>query len=401
MARSRISSMIGFVKEDGPYHELPSVRTGVFRVLWWMVVFLAVCLLIKPYIPRPPESWTSAKLEAFVDHKDEYDLLFLGSSQIYRHADPARFDALLADAGHELRSFNFGVPGMGALENRWVLQQVLEMEPANLRYIVFDAPLPGLLLSGNNHTTPRAKTWHDLESTRLAVEMAAATGMPFDWKVDMARRHLVSFGYRLCNVGSLREIVDPWMRGTPATRAEEEQLRFTFGPGGLGPEGAAGDGWVSLNEAYKHASGYERKLLRDRNNAMKQGLPRFMEQLEADPHKPRVLLRPDGKPRAVQELTGPERQTLEDLVALAEARGIAVVFTNAPDVRQKDYFIKAAEAEGVIPTLLDMDDFERYPQLFDPDLRFDEMHLNKDGAELYTRALANAFAAWLDARGDD
>ena len=106
MARSRTESLIGFVKEDGPLREVPPVRVGVAHVLWWLVVMIGCCVLIHGELPPAPQSWTTAKLEDFEKHKDEYDLIFLGSSQLYRHVDPVLFDKAFAEAGHPIHSFN-------------------------------------------------------------------------------------------------------------------------------------------------------------------------------------------------------------------------------------------------------------------------------------------------------
>ncbi len=391
--RSRTDSMIGFVKEDGPERDVPSIPVGTAHVLWWLVVFLGSCLWIGSKLPHSPDSWTTPKLEYFAEHKDEYDLIFLGSSQMYRHVDPVQFDAAMAAAGKPVHSFNFGVPGMGALENRTILAQILAMKPAKLKTIVFDAPAPGVLLSGMNHVTPRVKAWHDLDSTLLALQLIADTGMEDSWKLDMARRHLVSFGYRLCNVGSARELLEEQLTGTAASRIEEQIYRSTNGPGGLGENQR---GWVSMNKAVRDASHYERKLLMERYDKMQEAMDGWVDRIEQNPHRARPMLDFSGKRRKVQELWETERKLLAELVEMAVAAGVTPLFTNAPDIRQKEYFITEAAKAGAIPTLIDLDDPELHRDLLDPALRFDEMHLHEKGANLYTAVLAREVATLLE-----
>ena len=57
---------------------------------------------------------------------------------------------------------------------------------------------------------------------------------------------------------------------------------------------------------------------------------------------------------------------------------------------------EAAKA-GVIPELVDMDDPHEHPELLDPTLRFDELHLHEKGAIAYTEALAREIAGLLEA----
>ena len=45
--------------------------------------------------------------------------------------------------------------------------------------------------------------------------------------------------------------------------------------------------------------------------------------------------------------------------------------------------------------LLDLDDATRYPQLFDPPHRFETIHLNEAGAQVFTKLLAGYLGAHL------
>ena len=97
------------------------------------------------------------------------------------------------------------------------------------------------------------------------------------------------------------------------------------------------------------------------------------------------MLEYTGKPREVQELLPAELEILASMVKLAEDAGIEPIFTNAPDIRQKEYFITEAAKAGVIPTLIDLDDPAKHKNLLAPELRFDELHLRESGAALYTK----------------
>jgi hypothetical protein len=254
-----------------------------------------------------------------------------------------------------------------------------------------------VLLSGMNHVTPRAKTWHDLDTTLLALRLINDTGMDLSWKLDMARRHLVSFGYRLCNVGSVRELMDTVLFATQDKRDAARLDAITDGPGGLGENGR---GWVSLDKAFANSSPYQKKLLLERHEAMKQRIDFHEKRLRQNPDRPRPMLEYTGQPREVQELWPTEAEVIGDLVRMAQEAGIRPIFTNAPDIRQKEYLITEAADAGVIPTLIDLDDYHRYPDLLNPSFRFDDMHLTKEGAKLYSEVLAREVVALLDAESD-
>ena len=64
-----------------------------------------------------------------------------------------------------------------------------------------------------------------------------------------------------------------------------------------------------------------------------------------------------------------------------------VVFLLDAQPERKPNLVWAAEND-VVSTLLRFDDPERYPELYDPALRFDRHHLSKEGARLYTAEVA-------------
>jgi len=392
MTSPTASSEFDFVTENGPRRPLPALRTCLLHALWWLVVFFGVARALSSVLPLPADAWTTPKLQLFEQHKDEYDIVFLGSSQIYRHVDPAVLDPLLAAAGYPLRSFNFGVSGMDALETRYVLEQVIAMKPARLRWLVTDFQRMGILLTGDNHRTPRVTSWHDLGSTLLALRLVLESDMGPAWEWDLGLRHLLAFCYRLGNLGVLRQDLIPLVQGTAESRASTERSWFMGGPGGYGE---AENGFVSLDEAYTTASGYERKLLRERNDKWKAVATALTERVRSDPRRPRPILSYSGEPRAVQELSPLEREVILDVTRLCRDAGYDLVFINAPDVRQREYLLDEAQRAGLLTVLLDLDDPLRYPELFDPALRFDDLHLRAKGAELYTRLLATLFIEHL------
>ena len=77
-------------------------------------------------------------LRDFGREKDRYDLVFVGSSLVYRSIDPRIIDEELARAGFRVRSYNLGLPGMRPHEANALLRQVLATKPARLRWAVVE-----------------------------------------------------------------------------------------------------------------------------------------------------------------------------------------------------------------------------------------------------------------------
>ena len=97
-----------------------SLNLGIF-----LVGLFATSLLIKKFLPSPELAVIDSKLDYFEADKDDYEVLFLGSSRMYRHLIPKTFDQEMAAQGYELDSFNFGVYSMKFAESYFVLNKIL------------------------------------------------------------------------------------------------------------------------------------------------------------------------------------------------------------------------------------------------------------------------------------
>ncbi|MGI8955391.1 MAG: hypothetical protein ACR2II_00540 [Chthoniobacterales bacterium] len=74
----------------------------------------------------------------FEKHKDNFDIVFLGSSRIYHGVSPKLFDRVAAEHGQRWRSFNLGVDKMRPAATLALARRVLELQPRNLKYLFFE-----------------------------------------------------------------------------------------------------------------------------------------------------------------------------------------------------------------------------------------------------------------------
>ncbi len=80
----------------------------------------------------------SPRLRWFQEHKDDYDIVFIGSSRVYHGLSPKLFDEIAARAGHRWRAFNLGVDRMKTPGCLAVARKVAALQPAKLRYLFFE-----------------------------------------------------------------------------------------------------------------------------------------------------------------------------------------------------------------------------------------------------------------------
>ena len=110
-----------------------------------VVLFLAVSLPLS----GQPLSRIQRKVAYVSQHKDAYDILFVGSSRVFHGVSPGIFDQVAAKSGEHWRSFNLGMDEMGMAQSMDVIREVMAAHPARLKYVVFELE-PGLgMLAGH------------------------------------------------------------------------------------------------------------------------------------------------------------------------------------------------------------------------------------------------------------
>lgn len=339
---------------------MQSVIRGIgFALLFVAVVICGGVILhrVDPFreVPIVREKW-----DHWLQHKDEYDTLFIGTSRTYRGISPALFDELTAKAGTPTHSFNFGIDGMLPPEDAYVAEYILRNPPKNLKWVFIEL---GVFVDDFEDRDPdsiRSRHWHDWRRSSLCIQATLWPKQKSEkvktwfrprkdkpWPADTAWTHLRLFGTRFFNLGRGAAMLNEWMAKTSPN------------PKYLG---ADGDGFNPYPKSQvlkgDGLAAYE-KSLNDRKVA----------------------------PATLSPLKLQHQETFDDVVNLvrkAGAKPIAIVAPTTGTLR-----LRPAEASKV--PLIDACDVQTFPQFFTPDVRIDSAHLNYRGADLYTRYLVDQF----------
>jgi hypothetical protein len=307
--------------------------------------------LLPPLIPKG----VAAKLEFFAQHKDEFDTLFVGTSSIYYSVSPEIFDRTTQENGLPTRSFNFGIDAMHPPENFYVLDQILKTKPRNLKWIFIEtADIETKLhqLLG----TERAVYWHDWPRTVLALRKALNPRGNAKWYIRISRlwvarraliAHLKLFAQRFANVGRGVELIFP----QKDDRKIEAELE-------LGPKR---DGYRLAGHAMsaEQAASFQQRLAQEIAQARPKPLDAYAD------------------------------EAYRDYAQRIRAIGAAPFFLVPPLIFQSPVsFREPSPSPG---PLLAFNNAASYPLFFDTKFRIDDAHLTREGAEEFTRLLANEF----------
>lgn len=331
-----------------------------WRVLLLVGLFLAgffgTSALVNRILPMAPVALVKDKVDWLIQHGDEYDTFFIGSSRTICHIIPERFDQLMAQAGVPTHSFNLGIFGMRSPEDSYLLETVLAHRHQPLKLILVEAnPVSLRMDEGDQATTLRTIYWHDFK--RLVALWRATweshlKGGPFI-KLATLRYHTNLFLTKTFALGRGREQVEDWV-DVPASTLSKS----------LGPR--------------RDGSAVDESRERD--------IPE--ETWQAFQKKLRKPLRLDYDTRASQLELQAKRRGVEAF------GGRMVAF--APPLAGMKVFVPDPKIKPVIPCL-NFSVPERYPEFYQRENRFDEGHLNARGAELFTRRLVEQLLEWQKA----
>ena len=351
---------------EGPLDPRRLRRAPLYLVVFG-VFFGAVCALQRSLVPMPGHYDLHDKLRYFREHKDEFDLVFVGSSATFRNVVPVELDAALAEEGQRITSFNFGVVGFRSFETDTMLRWILDQEPARLKWVVlepppFDPPFAYEDLQATK--TEMAVHSHTPQATELILRSVWLADIPAAEKRSETLRHLKLLGKNLVSLG----------RGPAAVRQ-----RWADGSEWQAPD------W----------------LARDRGFQAVEDRPGFQEPPpERDPLRDREAYRSnalaiDARNRGGADLSRYNFTALERQIAAVRAAGVEPIYCLSPMVFASPEAYALGE-RGDLPNFLGFSLPKSYAQLFRPEKRIDLTHYRREGAVEFSRFLAPHLAEILE-----
>jgi hypothetical protein len=356
--------------EPPPPHKAAGRKTFIRALINSAIgatAFLITCIALRTILPFPEiDGGVSQKFRFFAAHKDEFDTLFIGSSRLYFQISPAVFDRVTRESGLPTNSFNFGIGGMYLPESAYLLEQILNLKPRNLRWVFIEYDEVQTKWSPENQTSRRALYWADWKRVSLLLRKLTDAGTDPLWLLNPTKlrdivlsqndekstRSLLTFyatqvEKNYTNVARAADVLDYFLgRDTNERRASYL--------------GAASDGYVTRPNRMSpnQAAAYERALA----TAMAQAGTRPLS------------------PYAVEGY----RQCANEVRNI----GATPIFLITPSTTQINI---ATENTGLPGVVMAFNNPRTYPGLYHSSLRRDGQHLTKSGAEEFTHIVAANF----------
>lgn len=325
-------------------------------------------LAFKALPEQPLPHTVREKMEHWRQYGNDYDAVFLGSSRIQNHIIPKQFDPLVSGRGGRFRSFNFGISSMHTPEDTYLLDLILAQSHRRLKWVFIEIDFFDLPVQKDEAGTARGVYWQDWP--RMAAIFHRLFGETNLWTFRGMRNvrnesgtlfdHSMLFLQRSFCLGQGSDLLRRWLFHIPRETMDAKAL------------GEWGDGWLpalapNADSETTHANSL-RSLLAERVKI------------------------PPRKDEAGQGSQDDLAVTLEKV----EAAGAMPVLIIPPRTRQYYFYPQRALADRY--PIVDTCDPIRYPELYQYDLRIDGSHLNRSGAEIFTRIVAARFLEIWKAR---
>ncbi|PWT84635.1 MAG: hypothetical protein C5B58_04400 [Acidobacteria bacterium] len=327
--------------------------------------FLITCISLHAVLPFPEiDGGVSQKFRFFAAHKDEFDTLFIGSSRVYFQISPAIFDRVTRENGRPTHSFNFGIGGMYLPESAYLLEQILDLKPRNLRWVFIEYDELQTKWSAENQSSRRALYWADWRRISLLLRKLTDAGTGRFWQpnpeklgdIILCRNseantrallmfYLAQFEKQSVNVARAADVADYFLR------RDTNKRRASY----LGP---ASDGYLAKpgRMSASQTPAYERALA--------------------------IATAQTGTLSISPYALEAYRQCAQKVRSI----GAVPIFLITPSTTE----VNLAYNESTDPpgTMMAFNDPRSYPGLYHSSVRRDGQHLTKSGAEEFTRMVA-------------
>ena len=340
--------------------------------LLFALAFVLTTWGLRMTLPRGDGDLLTGKLAAFEkqDAADPFNVVFLGSSRIYHGVRPEVFDARMKERGHSVRSFNLAVTGQKIDGAFSALRSLTAQEPQGVRYVFVDPERISLMLSDLRRSMRGLIPLHDFGSSELLLDYVWNSDLKFWDKYDRSVEIVQACAYDTVNVGRGLGWLDDLLGRSPTT----EDMAFRIGP--------RADGWRSKDDRPKAKSAEAHRKFLAAPGAWRAAVNRL------------VRTEPDSEP-----LHESAKPLITRIAELARENGAEPLFFTSPSNAYHGQLLQAHE-QGVVQTLFRFNDPEAYPELYEADARWEAVHLSEEGANRFSRILADRFADWLDAKGE-
>ncbi len=338
-----------------------------------LLTLFTVAGVLHRLAPYPADDKIGDKLRLFAEHRDEYDLLILGSSRTQAGVIPERVEAELATRGVQIRAFNLAMNAMGPHETDATVREVLALRPARLRWALIELDYWEGNIRRKEAFSHRVFLWHDWQATYSAMRSAFLYAKKPEQKRRRMLNHFLHFGGHVTALGRGPEVVASLL-----TQSQDRELPdwMVEARGHREPAWCGAEGWEDFF-------------------SQPCGAAKSQNQFTFYRRKCKRLI---SRNRAAVELDGVDVRAAERRSATLRGAGVVPLHYIPPRLKPTPHLWRLEE-QNVIEYLFAFNDPAAYPELYALKNRCDCDHLAQSGAEMLSALLGERLAEVVGSPG--
>lgn len=340
----------------------------VAKIVFFIIVFLVICSIALTETIRVLRDYkipyVHSKIEFLRENIEKYDTVVIGTSRVFRGFDPEAFDNGNSLRGCSTRTFNLGIPNLRIRELDVLVNELSFIRSSgSIKRILFD-PQVNPDSSTQFYESRRGAELMQFRYVPLTVRNIWADNLPQWLKVErtlLALRHFLSEGL---GVGHLSRLL------FDSTKGPEYSTTISF---------ADNNGYIALDLDPQLIKTNAARIERFQKPDVRQRWLKSRDRVISGAGKQQQV--PEDRLRLISEFT--------DRLALLSA-DVQFLLISQPILVEQSRFIRARLDEKYSTSSM-MIDPDIHPNLFHPNLWFDEAHFTAAGAKLATDELSKQF----------
>lgn len=350
---------------DDPQKHVNSVSFWLMGIIVFLIGFVLASQLIIYLIPGASDHLdiplAEQKFNILKNSDHQYNVVFLGTSRMYRGIDPDIVDAEAKKLGCQIKSYNLGIPGLSSLEQQYLVEQLNTFKNSINTIVIEPYSVPDRTL--NQFTSKQRRFFYDWEHIEDVVRDHFSMPNVLGLKVISRDSFFLvyAFIYEQMGVGRLSQLFFPI--------PEQANETYDFKPS---------SGFQSIDAVHND------EMTRRRNN--------FLTRIESFKNKLKQpgITANQGTMNSRYDIT---MQTVNDINDIKKKPVVLmmpqIAFAQHAKTLEQQLLVSSDKTISV----MNLNKPKHYTDLFNIDNWFDESHLNKQGSVILSTLVARHLCA--------
>ncbi len=343
----------------------------MIKLIKHLIILFSIIILTNVIISRDflPFGWGdpifTAKIRFYEPKKEQFNAIFLGESMTYRQISPNIIDSILQYHDYDFHSFNIGADAHNMLQQMREADYLLEKNP-DIKYVFLNLSMTADLFWSNMHTA-YIMHWMNFNSLKNGIKVSLESTYLGNTKkrINAVRNYLTTYLEKMLLFGVMPDAI--------YNLSVDNSHYLGYDSLGFYPYSDTASRLLTINRESEELLLKMRKQYLE-NDSLRAEIKRITE----------MSYRGDLGKVEMPFFS----QLLNDYIKQKSTQGVNVIYILPPKM-DKYYFM-------LLPVFLTLPESNRinladpqyYPEFYALENTFNFRHLNVEGAQLYSRILA-------------